>query len=129
MISKSGEILMAGIFNTENNPHAEHLRTSVEEILQRLDALPTTDPRTADEILGYDKSGLPSLYVAGCNALSPYLSSSVGILVAQRYSVIHRWHLFCQRSTEVFLQGLYRNGQIQEHGGTRHHLKTEAVYT
>jgi hypothetical protein len=51
---------MTGIFNTDNTPSSEHLRRSVEEILQRLDALPTTDPRTADEILGYDKSGLPA---------------------------------------------------------------------
>ena len=30
-----------------------------EDILKRVDALPTTDPRTADEILGYDEHGLP----------------------------------------------------------------------
>ncbi|HEX7893272.1 MAG TPA: type II toxin-antitoxin system VapB family antitoxin [Terriglobales bacterium] len=35
------------------------LSRQVEDILKRVDALPTTDPRTADEILGYDEHGLP----------------------------------------------------------------------
>ncbi len=51
---------MAGIFNTENNPSAEHLRRSVEEILQRVDALPTINPAEPDEILGYDENGIPT---------------------------------------------------------------------
>jgi hypothetical protein len=37
----------------------EYLRETLEEILRRVDALPTTDSRTADEILGYDGHGLP----------------------------------------------------------------------
>jgi len=32
---------------------------SVEEILRRVDALPTLDTRSEDEILGYDERGLP----------------------------------------------------------------------
>ena len=32
---------------------------SVEEILRRVDALPTLDERSEDEILGYDEHGLP----------------------------------------------------------------------
>ena len=38
----------------------EHQRKSVDELLRRVDALPTIDSRAADEILGYDKNGLPS---------------------------------------------------------------------
>ncbi|MGO9519701.1 MAG: type II toxin-antitoxin system VapB family antitoxin [Candidatus Korobacteraceae bacterium] len=32
----------------------------LEDILQRVDALPTLDTRPADEILGYDERGMPS---------------------------------------------------------------------
>ena len=32
---------------------------SIEEILRRVDALPTLDNRSEDEILGYDEHGLP----------------------------------------------------------------------
>ncbi len=35
------------------------LRGHLEEILQRVDRLPVLDPRTPDEILGYDEHGLP----------------------------------------------------------------------
>jgi hypothetical protein len=31
----------------------------LEEILQRVDALPTLDTRSEDEILGYDQHGVP----------------------------------------------------------------------
>ena len=31
----------------------------LEDILRRIDALPTLDTRPADEILGYDSEGLP----------------------------------------------------------------------
>ena len=31
----------------------------LEDILRRVDALPTLDPRPADEILGYDERGMP----------------------------------------------------------------------
>jgi antitoxin VapB len=32
----------------------------LDEIVRRFDALPVLDPRSADEILGYDENGLPS---------------------------------------------------------------------
>jgi len=34
-------------------------REKLNEILQRVDALPTVDHRSEDEILGYDESGVP----------------------------------------------------------------------
>jgi hypothetical protein len=49
-----------------DNPHnearpsdPEHQRKIVDELLRRVDALPTIDSRTPDEILGYDDHGLP----------------------------------------------------------------------
>lgn len=38
---------------------ARGLPEQVEDILQRLDALPTLDSRPEDEILGYDEFGIP----------------------------------------------------------------------
>jgi antitoxin VapB len=35
------------------------LSRQIEDILQRVDAMPTIDDRSADEILGYDENGLP----------------------------------------------------------------------
>ena len=35
------------------------LSRQIEDILQRVDAMPTIDNRPADEILGYDEHGLP----------------------------------------------------------------------
>ena len=35
------------------------LLRQIEEILRRVDAMPTLDTRSADEILGYDEHGLP----------------------------------------------------------------------
>ena len=35
------------------------LAAHIEDVLRRVDALPTLDSRSADEILGYDESGLP----------------------------------------------------------------------
>jgi antitoxin VapB len=35
------------------------LRQQIEDILRRVDALPTLDPRSTDEILGYDEHGTP----------------------------------------------------------------------
>ncbi len=40
--------------------HARRLPEQVEDILQRMDALPTLDERPEDEILGYDKNGAPT---------------------------------------------------------------------
>lgn len=39
--------------------HAENLVQEVDDILRRVDALPTLDNRSADEILGYDAQGVP----------------------------------------------------------------------
>lgn len=39
--------------------HARRLPEEVADILQRMDALPTLDQRTEDEILGYDENGVP----------------------------------------------------------------------
>ncbi len=35
------------------------LSRQIEDILQRVDAMPTIDSRSADEILGYDAHGMP----------------------------------------------------------------------
>jgi antitoxin VapB len=35
------------------------LAGQVEDLLRRVDALPTLDPRPEDEILGYDEHGIP----------------------------------------------------------------------
>lgn len=35
------------------------LNSQLEDLLQRVDALPTLDSRPADEILGYDDHGMP----------------------------------------------------------------------
>lgn len=35
------------------------LTTQLEDILRRVDEMPTRDSRTEDEILGYDEHGLP----------------------------------------------------------------------
>lgn len=39
--------------------HAKRLPEEVADILQRMDALPTLDRRSDDEILGYDDNGMP----------------------------------------------------------------------
>jgi antitoxin VapB len=36
-----------------------NLMSQLEEILHRVDQLPVLDPRTPDEIVGYDEHGLP----------------------------------------------------------------------
>ena len=36
------------------------LEKQVEDLLLRIDQLPILDPRSADEIVGYDEDGLPS---------------------------------------------------------------------
>jgi antitoxin VapB len=40
--------------------HARGLPEQVEDILQRMDSLPTLDERTEEEILGYDQDGIPA---------------------------------------------------------------------
>ncbi len=39
--------------------HAKNLVQEVDDILHRIDALPSLDDRSEDEILGYDSLGLP----------------------------------------------------------------------
>jgi antitoxin VapB len=39
--------------------HARNLVQEVDDILRRVDALPTLDDRTDEEILGYDAEGIP----------------------------------------------------------------------
>jgi antitoxin VapB len=36
------------------------LAAQIDDILQRVDAMPDLDARTPDEIIGYDEDGLPS---------------------------------------------------------------------
>lgn len=38
----------------------EQLRKDLDELLQRVDSLPTLDLRPEDEILGYDANGIPA---------------------------------------------------------------------
>jgi antitoxin VapB len=42
--------------------HAKGLPEQVEDILQRMDALPTLDERAEEEILGYDQDGIPASF-------------------------------------------------------------------
>jgi antitoxin VapB len=39
---------------------APRLSDELDEIFRHLDALPVPDPRSADDILGYDETGLPT---------------------------------------------------------------------
>jgi hypothetical protein len=41
-------------------PDNEQLRKEIYELLQRVDSLPTVDPRPEVEILDYDASGIPN---------------------------------------------------------------------
>jgi antitoxin VapB len=43
-----------------NNRRSHALTAQIDDILQRVDAMPDLDPRTPDEIIGYDEDGLPS---------------------------------------------------------------------
>jgi antitoxin VapB len=40
--------------------HGRVMAEKLQDILQRVDALPTLDTRPEDEILGYDKQGIPA---------------------------------------------------------------------
>jgi len=44
---------------TKNAVDRERLRKDLDELLHRVDSLPTIDYRSADEVLGYDENGLP----------------------------------------------------------------------
>lgn len=41
------------------SPGASASPAKVEDLLRRVDVLPTLDPRSEDEILGYDDDGIP----------------------------------------------------------------------
>jgi antitoxin VapB len=65
--AKTGESL-TGVIQKALEERLERLKhqrknqtmmNQLEEILRRVDQLPVLDPRTPDEILGYDEHGLP----------------------------------------------------------------------
>jgi antitoxin VapB len=43
-----------------NSRRSQALTAQIDDILQRVDAMPDLDTRTPDEIIGYDEDGLPS---------------------------------------------------------------------
>ncbi len=43
----------------KNNRRSQALASLLDDILQRVDKMPDLDPRTPDEIIGYDEDGLP----------------------------------------------------------------------
>ena len=43
-----------------NNRRSQALTAQIDDILRRVDAMPDLVARTPDEIIGYDKDGLPS---------------------------------------------------------------------
>jgi hypothetical protein len=45
---------------TTPNPSPDSLAAELDELLRRVDALPTLDTRSADEIVGYDDHGTPT---------------------------------------------------------------------
>ena len=51
--------LRESLLRLQGRRHAKNLVEGVEDILRRVDSLPSLDDRPADEILGYDESGLP----------------------------------------------------------------------
>ena len=65
--AKTGESLTGAIQRAleERLERIKHVRrgkvvlSQLEEILRRVDRMPVLDPRTPDEILGYDEHGLP----------------------------------------------------------------------
>jgi antitoxin VapB len=67
IVAKTGESLTAAIQKAlqerldrlRRERRSQILASQLQEILRRVDQLPVLDPRSADEILGYDYSGLP----------------------------------------------------------------------
>jgi antitoxin VapB len=47
-----------------NNRRSEALTEQIDDILQRVDAMPDLDARTPEEIIGYDENGLPSRQIS-----------------------------------------------------------------
>jgi antitoxin VapB len=66
--AKTGESLTGAIQKAleerldrlNNNRRSHALAAQIDDILQRVDAMPDLDARTPDEIIGYDENGLPS---------------------------------------------------------------------
>jgi antitoxin VapB len=66
--AKTGESLTAAIQKAleerlerlNNSRRSQALAAQIDDILQRVDAMPDLDARTPDEIIGYDEDGLPS---------------------------------------------------------------------
>lgn len=55
-IEKSLAERLARLKSGRSNPV---LASQIEDLLRRVDAMPTLDSRSPDEILGYDEHGLP----------------------------------------------------------------------
>jgi antitoxin VapB len=66
--AKTGESLTGAIQKAleerlerlNNNRRSQALTAQIDDILERVDAMPDLDARTPDEIIGYDEDGLPS---------------------------------------------------------------------
>jgi antitoxin VapB len=66
--ARTGESLTGAILKAleerlerlNNNRKSQALAAQIDDILQRVDAMPDLDTRTPDEIIGYDENGLPS---------------------------------------------------------------------
>jgi antitoxin VapB len=66
--AKTGESLTGAIQKAleerlerlNNTRRSQALAAQIDDILQRVDAMPDLDARTPDEIIGYDEDGLPS---------------------------------------------------------------------
>jgi antitoxin VapB len=66
--AKTGESLTGAIQKAleerlerlNSDRRSQALAAQIDDILQRVDAMPDLDARTPDEIIGYDEDGLPS---------------------------------------------------------------------
>jgi antitoxin VapB len=66
--AKTGESLTGAIQKAleerlerlNNNRRSQALAAQIDDILERVDAMPDLDARSPDEIIGYDEDGLPS---------------------------------------------------------------------
>ena len=66
--AKTGESLTGAIQKAleerlqrlNNSRQSQALEAQIDDILQRVDAMPDLDARTPDEIIGYGEDGLPS---------------------------------------------------------------------
>jgi antitoxin VapB len=66
--AKTGESLTGAILTAlrerldrlKNQRRAQVLTSQLDDILRRVDAMPSLDTRPEDEILGYDDDGLPN---------------------------------------------------------------------